>query len=453
MCGALGWPGGARAAEVQRISLSEALARVEQSHPDLAVGAARIEQAQAGVARARAGRYPSGEARAIFGIVNGATVGDVPEGLPDELAPLFSPDNANDLLNDLGPFVRSMVRLDQVIYTFGKINRGIESARAGVRAREAELSREASAARLEVKRIFYGYQLASQLDAVLGEVEGNFSEALERARERLHEGEGDVTQSDVLKLQIAKNGFSQRRLELERQRAVSLAAFRRALGLEPGAPVAPEGDRIRAVEIGDLEELASLREEIAGVPSIRAATRGLEARERAVDVAKSKLWPDLFAGVLIEANWAPRRDNVPNPYLVNQFNLVRGGPFLGIRWNLDFAMKLAALRKAEAEEAEQRAQQARARVGVPVEIERAYRKLEEKREALTVARESRKAGRALSFLTAANFRIGLGDAREILESYGLYARATSEYYRAIFDFNVAAAELSKALGRPVERGL
>lgn len=434
---------------LERISLEEALERAEARHPDLPVQEARVLRAEADVRRARAGRYPSGELRTIFGIVNGAQVGEVPEGLPDELAPLFSTDGQNDLLNDLGPFVQNMIRLDQAIYTFGKINRGIEAAQLGVKAERIELERQTDEVRFEVKQIVYGYQLAAQLEDVLGEVEDNFAEALEQARERLRSGSGEVTQSDVLKLEVAKNGFAGRRLELRRRKKESLLAFRRVLGLDLDAPVAPEGDRIRAVEVGPLE--GTVDGEVAlDAPAYRAAALGLEAREEAVAVAQSRLWPDIFAGVLFEANWALRRDDVQNQFLFDRFNLIRGGPFLGVRWELDFATKLAAVAAAKADAAEQRAQRDRAATGVPLAIERARLKVEEKREALEVAQRSRKAGRALSFLTAANFRMGIGDAREILEAYGLYARATSEYHRAVFDFNVAVAELSKALGRPVE---
>lgn len=446
-------PAGGQAGEPQPVTLAEAIARAEARHPDLPIREARVAAAESGVARARAGRYPRGEARAIFGIVNGARVGEVPDGLPNELAPLFSPDNANDLLNDLGPFVQSMIRIDQVIYTFGKIGRGVEAAQAGVEAERAELERKTDEVRLEVKKIYYGYQIAARLADFLGEVEKNFEEALEQARARMGEEGGEVTQSDVLKLEIAKNGFTTRRLELERQRAVSLAAFRRAIGAGLDSTVVPAEDRIRPVELRGLGTLEELRAEASEAPALVAAERGLEARERAVAAARARLWPDFFAGVLVEGNWAPRRDNVPNPYLVNQFNLLRGGPFLGLRWDLDFAMKLAAIQAAEAEAEEQRAQRDRALSGVPLAIETAFRKLEEKQEGLRVAQRSRKAGRGLSFLTAANFRMGIGDAREILEAYGLYARSTSEYYRAVFELNMAAAELSKALGHPVEAEL
>jgi outer membrane protein len=439
-----------------RVSLAEALSRAEGAHPDLPGQVARIGLAQSRVAKAKGGRYPRGELRTIFGIVNGAQVGELPEGLGpefDPLRPLFSPDDANDLLNDLGPFVQNMIRIDQAIFTFGKIKNGVASARAGVAAENAELERQTDDVRLEVKMIFYGYQLATQLEKVMAGVEGNFSEALDQARERLEEGTGEVTQSDVLKLEIAKNGFARRRLELKRQVQVSLAAFRRALGADPDEPLRPDSDRIRPVKVRALESLDVLRSEIDAVPAVRAAERGLQARADATAVARSQLWPDVFAGVLFEANWALRRDDVRNPFLLDRFNVIRGGPFLGIRWDLDFATKIAELEAAKAEMAEQRAQRDRARTGVPLAIERAYRKYEEKRDGLAVARKSRKSGRALSFLTASNFRIGIGDAREILESYGLYVRAASEYYRAIFDFNLAVAELSAALGYPVEAEL
>ena len=437
---------------LERVSLKEALRWAETAHPDLAQDRAALRSAEADLARARAGRYPRGEFRSVFGIVNGAEVGEVPSGLPEELAPLFSEDDADDPLNNLGPFVQNTLTLTVPLYTFGKIGNGVEAAASGVEARENDMARRAVSLQVELKRIFYGYQLATALLDTFREVEANFKNAALRAEERLEEGEGEVSQADVLKLQVAAQGIGRRVLRLARQRQVSLLAFRRAVGRPLEAPIVPAGDDIRPVEV-DLPNEESLVALVTDLPALRAAEAGLQAKEASVRRAESQLFPDFFLGVRAEVNWAENRDNIRNPFLLDPFNLIRGGPFLGLRWELDIAAKLALKKKAEAELEEQRARVAQARVGLPLAIRRAYLSYEEKRQALELSTKSRKAGRALSFLSAANLRIGIGEPAAILEAYGLYARTAGEYAESVFAYNMAVAELAAAVGKPLEREL
>lgn len=440
---------GGQPVELERIGLGEAILRAEKAHPDLALPLARIEGARADVEVARAGRYPGGELRSIFGLVNGARVGEVPDGLPSELAPLFSEDRADDPFNDIGPFSQNSLRITQPLYTFGKIDQGVAAAEAGLAARRAALEEERARIRLEVTQTYYGYQLAAQLTTTFREVEENFREAVTQAEARLDEAEGRVTQADVLELRIAANQIRRRVFELERQAQVSLLAFRRALGEPLDAPLAPAEDRIRPVEIGGLLDLESLEARALTGPAWRAALLGLEARQQAVLATERLLFPDFFLGVQIDVNWAGNRDDLQNPFLVDRFNLLQGGPFFGLIWNLDFATELAELTKARAQAAEERARLEQARSGLPLKARRAHAKLVEATKSLKTARESRKAGRALSFLTTTNFRLGIGGAEVILRAYGLYARTLGEYYQAVFELNVAAAELREAVGRPI----
>jgi hypothetical protein len=49
----------------------------------------------------------------------------------------------------------------------------------------------------------------------------------------------------------------------------------------------------------------------------------------------------------------------------------------------------------------------------------------------------------------ANFTFGIGEAKEVFNNLGLYTRMTSDYYKVIRDFNLAAAKLSQATGQEI----
>ncbi len=60
--------------------------------------------------------------------------------------------------------------------------------------------------------------------------------------------------------------------------------------------------------------------------------------------------------------------------------------------------------------------------------------------------DGRKAGRGLLILTVSNFELGIGEAEELFKGLGSYTEASSDYWRAVHDYDVAVAGLSKAVG-------
>jgi outer membrane protein TolC len=438
--------------KVEQLDLRASLLRALKSHPDLGVPRADIQQAQADLQRARAGRFPRGEIVSTGGLISGAKRGNAPGNLPSELDPLFSPDKTTDL-DDLGPFVRVDIQLEQPIYTFGKLDLGVAAARDGLAARRAALRQQRAETILEVKRLFYAYQLTRELLRLLREIHADFAEAVEKAEERLTAEEGTVTQADVLKLKLGLARMTRQILTLEQQQRAALAGYRRSLGLPADANVQPADAPLQPVQVARLPALSRLEKVAFERPEWRSVEMGLKSRDKRVELARRKWYPDIFVAGLLRYAYAPGRADITNPFLYDPYNMLEGGLFVGVRQGLDFAVTAAEIEQADAEAARLRAQQHAARLGLPVEIRNAYFEYRERAEALKVAQQERQQSRALAAITLANFRLGLGEARDVLEALGFYAAGGSEFHRAVHDYNLAVARLSRALGREIVPGL
>ena len=81
-----------------------------------------------------------------------------------------------------------------------------------------------------------------------------------------------------------------------------------------------------------------------------------------------------------------------------------------------------------------------------LEIRRAYSDVMQARETIQTAEDGRKAGRGLLILTVSNFDLALGEAEELFKALGAYTEASTDYFRAVHDYNVAVAALSRAVG-------
>ena len=71
------------------------------------------------------------------------------------------------------------------------------------------------------------------------------------------------------------------------------------------------------------------------------------------------------------------------------------------------------------------------------------------RDTIQAIEAGRKAGRGLLILTVSNFDLGLGEAQDVFNGLGAYTEASSDYFRAVHDYNVALGALSKAVGKEV----
>jgi outer membrane protein TolC len=120
---------------------------------------------------------------------------------------------------------------------------------------------------------------------------------------------------------------------------------------------------------------------------------------------------------------------------------------LGLRWHLDFwttqtkvAERLAELSKIEL-------QKENAVSGIGLDVRRRYLEVQEAQQKLDAAQTARKAARALMVSNLTNFSLGIGEAKDVFESLGLYTRMATDYYATVRDFNIAAARLTQATGQ------
>jgi outer membrane protein TolC len=172
---------------------------------------------------------------------------------------------------------------------------------------------------------------------------------------------------------------------------------------------------------------------------------GIQAKEAELTAERKQYYPDIFVAGTLRYAVAPNRDEQDNPFVVEEFNYLDGGLWFGWRLALDFGIpQRIAEKRAELFALQQ--EQRGASSGMLLEVERAYHEVVEKKEGLDYARRARKNGRALSALSAANFHLGLGEAKEVFEAFRIYTEAAAHYYLAIKDFNMAVAELARVTG-------
>jgi outer membrane protein TolC len=232
--------------------------------------------------------------------------------------------------------------------------------------------------------------------------------------------------------------------------AAAIRALRRAAGFDLDAPVDIRS-RFLDVEKPRLESLEVYKGRLfQQSPSWKRVQEGVAAKEGELETKVADFYPEVFLSGGFAYAYAPERQRQLNPFAWDDYNYLRGpGGLLGIRWGLNFHVTAARVETARAELAKLQAEARRAETGLTLELEQAYQGVLDKRGALDALEDGRKAGRAILALAVTNFDVGVGDAEQVLQGLGNYARVSTGYYEAVRDYDLALATLSRVLDEEV----
>lgn len=152
--------------------------------------------------------------------------------------PVFSPDSQLPLSNPWGPGVDLEVRGGIPIYTFGKYRSGKKAAEAGIRASEFERERTIDEVVFDVRRAYFGTQLALDLQAMLSDGNRKLANAVDKLSAQLEADDPDVKQVDYWRLLSVLSEIQSRESEALELEASARAALEILSGIRPA--IVPE---------------------------------------------------------------------------------------------------------------------------------------------------------------------------------------------------------------------
>jgi outer membrane protein TolC len=425
----------ASAAEPPRYDLAACIQAALRQSPDLSMVAADLAAARARLSEAQAGRYGDAQYKQFVGLVNEAK-GNV----------LFSPNNKNDVLQGLGPFTRLDFSLAIPVWTFGKLDSALKAAQEALESEHARGESRRAEVVLSTKQLYYGLLLSQQLSGVLHDNMDPLDKAVKKTQERLDAGATNVTELDLLKLKSGRARFAKGVLQVVASTSLTRSALARAVGVpSDGFEIADTRLQPADATIASLDSYLS--QGLGRRPETRQLETGIAAQSAKVALEEAGFYPNVFVASGFQYAWAGNRTEQTNPFVYDDFNFIRPVFVLGLQWDLNVFRTSAKVEEARADLQRLQAQQRDASSGLELEIRRAYIDLTEARDTIRATEDGRKAGRAWLVLSLANFEIGIGEAEELFKALGAYTEASTDYLRAVHDYNMAVATLGKAVGQ------
>lgn len=397
--------------------LDDLVGRALSADLDLAIAAARVEEARALLGAARRVRWP-------------AAIGEVARDYGKGPQPGVTDERVETESYDLG--FNTFWELD----LFGRVRRGVEAARADAEAAAAELRDAQVLVAAEVARTYLELRGAQKrLDVARANAE-NQRETLELTRVRLTLGRGSELDVASAAARLAATEATIPPLaSIEKIAAHRLAVL---LGERPGAldeVLAPRDipPHLTTLAVGPAEDLLRRR------PDVRAAERELAAATARIGVAKAELFPRLTLGGFIgfiAGDASDLGESAARAWSVSPV-LSWAGFDSGVR---------ARIAATEARAAGALAAYERAVLRAIEETENAFVVYGNGRQRLSAVVEQAAASRRAADLARVQYREGALDFLRLLDAERTLLQAEDEVATAETDLNTSVVAIYKALG-------
>lgn len=327
-------------------------------------------------------------------------------------------------------FAFAGIAANYMLYDFGRREARLQQARAQAGATASLFEASRTDVSLQVIEGYFGI-LESEHLVTAARDEITQVEQHRRIAQALFD-EGVVTRNDILQADVRL--AAARQSLLARQNLLDNTWLR--LNYLTGAPAAFRGELIDGTVIDDKGAAPDEQKALAGRPELQALRLGVEASQAELRHSKAEYLPELFTKLAL--------DYLENSKYSEQYIL---SATIGLRINLFDGFATSAARDRAVQK------QSRARdllrqneEQVRLEINVAENDLRVAGERIRVAETAIRQSEENLRINRERYRERVGTATEVLDAQTLLTQTRTDYYRALYDRQVSAARLKRALG-------
>ncbi len=443
-----------------RLGLDELLRRVEETNPAMDIARATLADYQAQFDRAYYAWTPSLRIESILAPLperrplRECVIGSYIDPATGNSLPEIGACPGQDLEADeritadteIGILTRTTARLTFPIYTFGRVEHGLEAARAGLDIGRAGLDVARGELHFLVKQAYYGAQLTASALDIIEDGRDRMQKAKREIEAELEKESGRFTSNDLRKLIVEEADLEASYLETDALREVAWAALRLAAAVGPSVTFELDTLELEPVHVEQRSAEAYVELAAETRPEVRMARAAVEARMGQVEMAEAEFLPNIaLVGAFGYARGTTAYDP-PDPFANDNYNFLSWGVVLGLDWRIDFADLQSKLGRAQAQLQKQRAQYEALTQKLRLEVLEQVGLMRRRAKELDARRLAMKAAKGWLVSNTLNFGLGLTTTDALLQSLIAYSKARLTYFRTIYDHNLAVARLSQTVG-------
>jgi outer membrane protein TolC len=247
---------------------------------------------------------------------------------------------------------------------------------------------------------------------------------------------GVVSQTDVLRAEVAVANARQRVIQLRGQQTIAHTRLAAAMGMSAGAAIEPQplsGDAppAPALTIEEAEQRA-----VAGRVELRELDAQLEQADKAVHGAQARLLPDV---------------NVVGNYSHNEGSqfVQKDAVYIGATasWDVwDWGTTINGIGEAKARTAQVLAARTKVDQMVRLDVRQAYVDVQTTADGISVAKTAVASAEENYRLITKRYDAAAATAFDVIDAEGLLTQARGQMQTSLYDYLIACAALDRATG-------
>ena len=406
-----------------------------EKSPQLKESEQDIMAAQSDLAQAKAAQWAQMD---VFALSTAALDANLPT--------VFNGNLVNNDKDSYGIFGSLDFLIVQPIFTFGKISNRQDAAKYGVLAQKAAKEKKRAEVVLNVKELYFGLIVARQGVGAADDANQFVKDARQRIQRLLSVGSPNVSEVDLYRLETFESDITTFKAKAESGVRMAYLALKRTVGFKEDQEFQLDlKDLPRDTRALDAQD-DYIRRAMEQRPEFVELKNGIEARKSLVEAAKADLYPSIFVAGLGSFAGAPGRERNPISYFPDRYNHGDAGGFLGTNWHFDLGLGKAKVNKAKAEFQKLLHTKDYAELNIPLEVAKYYQDIVEFQKSFEAFEKGMISARKWIVSAFANFDIGTGTAKDMFDAIDRYGKNRGDYLRALFNYHVALAKLSYAIG-------
>lgn len=416
----------------EAITLEQAIETALKNNPGLKAADAQVEAAQAGITRSRSGFLPKVNLSETWSKTDNPLM-VLGTKLNQEI--VTSADFNPMVMNNPEPASNYNTRLSvmQPVFNGGKEYLGVTQARLANEASLQDRNRTRQETVFNVVKAYYGLLLASEYNKVAQQSLETSAANVKLAEARFKAGA--VLQSDLLraKVQLAEV----KEMATRAGNSVKLAAAN--LNFAMGVPQASEYEVMGTLLVQELkEDLDSMISEALQLrPDLVSLDRNRKNAEANVKQARTDYIPSL--NLMGQVDW--------NSYRPVGNDAKSWAVMAVLQWNLfDGMVTTSRVREASAAAGKVKAQEEQMRSGVQLQVRQAYYNFSASKERIAATASSVHEAEEGLRIVQKRYEVGMTTFVDVLGAENALIRSRTNALQALYDNNVAQAELKLAAG-------
>ena len=434
---------------VLRCTYEQCVQRALQRSPLIAAANKGLELYEAMQDEARSTQYPKVEVGVFGSAIPALKQWTDPDGAKHDYV-ATNPGDYN-LSGDWRPLVLSQLTVTQPLFTFGKIAALKRLAAQGVEIGAATNKIAADEMRYQLARAWWGLVATAQMDDMIKDGKKRFLEERDRQEHMRDVADEKFNQNDLMKINIYYADFEDKVRAAERGRQQAMDGLRMAMAEATDVDVEPDFAAFRPLPFTTLPLAAYEALALANSPKLLAFRHGVAARVEQVQLARNNTLPDVGLVVRVAGTYAGTQSGTVTGSLgAIPGNGIDFGGGIGLRWSLDIGRLLAQLDQAKVQ-ADQASLAEKGEIEkTRMDVRQLYREMIDWRAMVDVHEKAKTSAQGWLNATMQSYDDGFeNDYNEVLRAIEAYYRRRIVWTDAIYNYNVAVAALSRAVGTDV----